>query len=191
MKKTRMFFLDTEFVERPSTIELISVGIVCENGKEFYGINGEADLSGASDWVQKNVLQPMPEYNPIGNQFRRTNGVYKRYSLANEIHDFVCMQTAGLEWSPEFWGYYADYDWVVFCWLFGPMIRLPKGYPMYCRDIKQLCDLYGNPKLPKEPDAEHNALADARWNMQAFNFLVREYVGLMFNTIRLAGQDNG
>lgn len=40
----------------------------------------------------------------------------------------------------KFHAYYADYDWVVFCWLFGRMIDLPKGFPMYCVDIKQIMD---------------------------------------------------
>lgn len=34
----------------------------------------------------------------------------------------------------------ADYDWVVLCQLYGTMMDLPKGWPMYCRDVKQLCD---------------------------------------------------
>lgn len=42
--------------------------------------------------------------------------------------------------TPEFYAYYADYDWVVFCWLFGRMIDLPKGFPMYCKDLKQELD---------------------------------------------------
>jgi hypothetical protein len=41
---------------------------------------------------------------------------------------------------PEFYGYYCDYDWVVFCWIFGKMNNLPKGFPMYCRDLKQTLD---------------------------------------------------
>ncbi len=42
--------------------------------------------------------------------------------------------------QPEFYGYYADYDWVIFCWIFGKMIDLPNGFPMYCRDLKQMLD---------------------------------------------------
>jgi hypothetical protein len=64
--------------------------------------------------------------------------------------------------NPEFWGYYADYDWVAFCQLFGTMVSLPKGFPMYCRDLKQLLDSMGNPKFQKDSDA-HNSLSDARW----------------------------
>lgn len=41
---------------------------------------------------------------------------------------------------PEFYAYYADYDWVVFCQLFGTMMQLPKGLPMYCIDLKQELD---------------------------------------------------
>jgi hypothetical protein len=73
--------------------------------------------------------------------------------------------------KPEVWAYYADYDWVVFCQLFGTMMDLPKGYPMYCRDIKQECDRLGNPRLPEQGKGEHNALADARWNKKAYEFL--------------------
>jgi hypothetical protein len=80
--------------------------------------------------------------------------------------------------KPEFWGYYADYDWVVFCQLFGTMIDLPKRFPMYCRDIKQWCDSLGNPKLPKQESTEHNALEDARWNAKAWGFLAQYEKGL-------------
>lgn len=42
---------------------------------------------------------------------------------------------------------------------------------MYCRDIKQLCDSLGNPKLPVQGKGEHHAIADARWNRKAYEFL--------------------
>jgi hypothetical protein len=51
------------------------------------------------------------------------------------------------------------------------MMQLPKGMPMFCNDIKQLCDSRGNPQLTTQGKGEHNALADARWNMLAYYFL--------------------
>ncbi len=51
------------------------------------------------------------------------------------------------------------------------MMELPKGFPMYCRDIKQLCDSLGNPKLPKQESCEHNALDDAKHNRFMYDFL--------------------
>ena len=66
------------------------------------------------------------------------------------------------------------YDWVVFCQLFGAMIDLPTGFPMFCRDIKQVAVQMGNPSLPHQsPEAEHNALSDAKWNREAHQYLER------------------
>lgn len=48
---------------------------------------------------------------------------------------------------------------------------LPKGWPMYTRDIKQWCDELGNPQLPEQGKGEHHALADARWSREAWLFL--------------------
>lgn len=155
------YFLDTEFIERgrQHPIELISIGIVAEDGREFYAISNEFDAATANDWVKENVLP---------HTFIQTDGIYvihSRERIAHRIRDFIG------DSKPEFWGYYADYDWVVFCQMFGAMIDLPKGWPMYCRDIKQLCDDLGNPKLPTQGKGEHNALADARWNRSAYEFL--------------------
>lgn len=146
-------WFDTEFIEDGKTIDLISIGLVREDGEELYLENEECDLSRASDWVRANVLPHLHG----GLRSRRRH-----------IADFV-KEFAGEK--PEFWGYYADYDWVVLCQLFGTMMDLPKGWPMYCRDIKQLCDSLGNPKLPEQGKGEHHALADARWNRVAWEFL--------------------
>ena len=41
---------------------------------------------------------------------------------------------------PIFVGYYSDYDWVLFCSLFGTILDLPDTYPKYCIDLKQTLD---------------------------------------------------
>ena len=150
------YFLDTEFIESGAykPVELISIGIVCEDGREYYAVSGEFNESDANDWVKANVLPH------IGESAR-----LPLYIIASQVMSFVGNK------KPEFWGYYADYDWVVFCQMFGTMINLPKGWPMYCRDLKQWCDDLGNPKLPKHKSAEHNALSDAKWNAEVYTFL--------------------
>ena len=95
--------------------------------------------------------------------------------------------------NPQFYGYYSAYDHVALCWLFGKMIDLPKGFPMYCNDLKQEFDriciereknwmkesenkfdmethLKTLPNYPKQTN-EHNALADAKWNKELYEFL--------------------
>jgi hypothetical protein len=59
------------------------------------------------------------------------------------------------------------------CQLYGTMMDLPKGWPMYCRDVKQWCDMLGNPKLPEQKSTEHHALLDAHWTREAWLFLLK------------------
>lgn len=147
------YFLDTEFIEYPNSIELISIGIKCEDGRKYYAISSEFDEAKASAWVQLNVIAKL-ESLP-----RKT-----LKEIKTELLEFITGEQI------EFWGYYSDYDWVAFCWIFGRMMELPSGYPMYCRDLKQLLDESGKDRLP-DPEGEHNALADAEWNEQLFNYL--------------------
>ena len=164
------YFLDTEFIENGPSFPLIllSVGIIADNGQEFYAVNGDAPLELANDWVKANVIPHLGSNKiPITQMGRAVLD----FIAANGMKNFD--NTPSVYERPEFWGYYADYDWVVFCQLFGTMMDLPKGWPMYCRDLKQWCDQLGNPKLPKQETTEHNALADAKWNKQAYEFLVK------------------
>lgn len=149
----RIWF-DTEFIEDGKTIDLISIGMVREDGETLYLENSQCNLFRASPWVKENVIPHLQGGIRLKNR-----------------HDIAwCVQKFAGE-KPEFWGYYADYDWVVLCQLFGTMMDLPDGWPMYCRDIKQLCDMLGNPKLPEQGKGEHHALADAKWNRRAYEHL--------------------
>lgn len=199
------YYIDTEFnegikkekfpislfrKEGPPTIELISIGIVCEDGREYSAVSKEFDLKEAwnkdDGWLRENVVRPIFE-----DFFMKLHGVIpeehsftfdaterlieifgkSRGNIAAEIEKFC-------SGSPEFYAYYADYDWVVFCWLFGSMINLPKHFPMYCKDLKQIMDDLGSTsELKAHPDypsnlGEHIALTDAYWNKALHAFLL-------------------
>lgn len=269
------YYLDTEFHEyakiplfgKPvNTIELISIGIVAEDGREYYAICKEFDIKAAWNnyqieeevntvgfgpnteitkdkvyWIRQNVLKPIfcellsinleivnsdivIDGESLFDSSFSLNGLTKliakygksRKQIAEEVIKFIHKDIIK-EWDDklsfwdeiieyaynngestvhEFYGYYADYDWVVFCWLFGRMIDLPKGFPMYCRDLKQELDPLGERRYnrlrheglhitfeealdqikamssyPKQVN-EHNALADARWNRDLHKFLL-------------------
>lgn len=152
----RIWF-DTEFIEDGRTIDLLSIGLVREDGLTYYAECEEADHSKASDWVKVNVLPKLE-----GGHF-----IWPRKKIARDL-----IEIAGER--PEFWAYYCSYDWVALCQLFGPMIDLPKGWPMFCRDVKQLCMDKGNPKLPPQTaQVAHNAMCDAIWTRDAWQFLTR------------------
>jgi hypothetical protein len=150
----RIWF-DTEFLEDGKTIDLISIGMVREDGETYYAENSEADESRWSEWIHENVALHLQ-----GGKALRT-----RAQIAADILEF-----AGED--PEFWAYYADYDWVVLCQLYGRMVDLPKGWPMFCRDLKQVLVENGNPRPPKQTLAAHHALADAIWVKNAHAWLL-------------------
>jgi len=155
------YFFDTEFIENGRTIDLISLGMVAEDGRELYLCNRDCRLEQASDWVKQNVLPHLPPESD-------TLLWVAHWQIRDAILKFALPKE-----KPEFWAYFADYDWVVFCQLFGIMIDLPKGYPMWCRDLKQLMWHLGISKkaLAPSPKNEHDALADARWNKVVFEYL--------------------
>lgn len=246
------YFFGTEFLEGTQktffgktkpTIDLISIGLVAEDGRQYYAISKDFNLREAWNrfdlkklegslnpktgkpytekvyWIRDNVLLSI--YYELRIKRRAGERVWKfSYSnlkylikeygkpntlIAKEIEWFInlplapddVLEKSGLK--PEFYGYYSDYDWVVFCWLFGKMIDLPRGFPMHCRDIKQMLDekisnenlevpdgLGNMVKIPNTKDKlkivkalsnypkkmnAHNALADAKWNKELYKFI--------------------
>ena len=267
------YYLDTEFIEGTQkqstlsklfgkskpTIELISIGIVSQEGKEYYAISRDFNLKEAWNryqleedntvgarigclptqkkvyWIRENVLKPIwieltlkEESSPLSiaielrSEISIAGTVKKHFTyknlkylinkygksnaqIAEEIKVF-CYNGYWLDPKEvnseyrslkdcvniEFYAYYADYDWVAFCWLFGKMTNLPEGFPMYCKDLKQEWDFVAehlntennyftlkqwvkmvketHPDYPKQIN-EHNALGDAKWNKKLHEFL--------------------
>lgn len=267
------YYIDTEFLEgtqkekfpislfrknTPPTIDLISIGIVDEDGREYYAISKDFNLEEAWNrydekveimsgdmrnrfpegrkykeyWIRENVLKPIyielhykewndavkaGRFNVAVNMpqhkfnYKNMKRLIKRYGKTNkeiaiEIQEFVYgfaikgydenetqKETTNklislFKENIEFYAYYADYDWVVFCWLFGKMMDLPEGIPKYCKDLKQVfdqkedwlriptaqnhMDLKQHTHYPKQDTSKaHNAIEDARWNKKLHEFL--------------------
>jgi hypothetical protein len=250
------YFIDTEFIEgfkkpikwlptignfnKPyHSLQLISIGIVCGDGKKYYAISKDFDLEEAWNkwqqrtqcgdrnniepreyWIRENVLKSIWKelYQKLKYEIERNwdlvvcdfnystiKNLINKYGksnnqIAKEIKEFCLIGIVDYEriskekrekefphYFPEFYAYFADYDWVVFCSLFGTMMDLPKGFPMYCNDLKQTLDekektylkstvinminsLSEHSNYPKQTN-EHNALADAKWNKELYEFL--------------------
>lgn len=176
------YFLDTEFFERPGRIDLISVGVVADDDREYYAEDVDFDwtfaelrglekslrgLAGAEDprletprWLLENV-------KPHLTGSRRWPGHFGSAMAVETIRSDLLSFFAG-DTEPSFWGLMCDYDWVVFCWIFGRMADKPESFPYYCNDLAQYMDMVGVERSELPPAGEHNALTDARWNKQAF-----------------------
>jgi len=181
--RKRRFFFDTEFIERPPSpgcdgiLDLISIGVVSEHGDEFYGCNYMADFSKANPWVKAHVIPKLPPMPRITLEGAIAGALpvapwYLRRSLREALLAFL-RPTA--EDPVELWAYYGAYDHVALCWLFGAMVDLPPGLPMWTHELKQLLEQKGNPQLAKLDESEaHDALADAWWVRNAWLELTRE-----------------
>lgn len=170
------YFYDTEFIEYGSTIYLISIGIVAEDGREYYAINEQVGsprgLGGRiarHGWLMENVIPHLPLREPVKESVPPSldmadSRVKSRTVIADEVLDFI---RAGDGVDHELWAYYGAYDHVALCQLWGPMINLPDDIPMWTHELMQAWEQAGRPDQPPQID-EHNALADARWNRDLY-----------------------
>lgn len=59
------YFYDTEFIEDGATITLVSIGIVAEDGREYYAVSTDFDGARANHWVRENVLAKLPNLDSL------------------------------------------------------------------------------------------------------------------------------
>lgn len=148
------YWFDTEFIEAQDHLQLISIGLVSEDGRELYRESADVNWSKANPWVLANVKPLL------------SGKTDSRRAIRDAVEAFV-----GDDESPEFWGYCSAYDWVLMCWLFGTMMELPYSFPYFCNDLAQLKRTIEGEIIPS-PDGAHNALTDARWTRDAWAALV-------------------
>lgn len=147
------FFYDCEFIEDGVTIDLVSIGVVAEDGREFYAVSTEFDPARAGQWVRENVLDKLP--GPADKVWR------DRVTIRDELMKFLSPRGE----SVELWAWFAAYDHVALAQLWGAMPALPRQLPRFTRDLRQRWEDVGKPTLPTPPNDAHDALADARHNL--------------------------
>lgn len=176
MPKPMRISYDTEFYEDGKTIDLISIGMVREDGKEYYAVSNEFNTARVINhpWLMENVMTSIDHvlvYSPLDGipyDFVVTDAAAKsREQIKKDILEF----TADV-W-PELWSWYGAYDHVALCQLFGRMIDLPSRLPMFTHDIKQEQKRLKlpNDSLPRQVGGNHNALEDARHHMRMFEYI--------------------
>lgn len=171
---TRIFY-DTEFLEDGRTIELISIGLVRESdGAELYLVNCDMPVKRIKKhpFLSKHVWPSLPNYHGDARNVWPDDlntehpAVQPLPEIASQVRRFITDTT-----NPQLWAWYGAYDHVALAQLYGPMINLPNGIPMWTNDLRQEAERLGNPQLPEQPSGTHNALADARHNLVRARFL--------------------
>ena len=175
-----LYWYDTEFLEDGVTIELISIGIISSDGREYYAVSDECTRGKLQrrirkhDWLMANVVPSLPRPHGDWNLHMPKSWLFNydayevksRERIAAEVAEFLLADD-----EPELWAYYGAYDHVVLNQLWGPMVGHPDGIPMWTNDLMQLWQQVGKPDMPEQPEGVHNALADARHNKVRYEFL--------------------
>ncbi|MFI6512937.1 3'-5' exoribonuclease domain-containing protein [Streptosporangium sp. NPDC050855] len=173
-------YYDLEFFDSGRTIDLISIGMVADDGRELYAINAELPYHALVDhtFLRENVAPHLPVRLPETDgwecwdfQHPDMTKVMYRNELRKAISAFVAETP-----DPELWAYYSAYDHVGLAQIFGRMLDLPSGIPMQTDDLMTEWKRLGRPALPQQAeDAQtaivHHALHDARWNKTIGDFL--------------------
>jgi hypothetical protein len=144
-------FIDTEFTD-PIDIDLISIGLVAEDGREFYGERDDFDDRLANTFVRAFVLPLL-----------RSDGalVVNKSALRDAVGTWLSQFDDGSRVSICFdnvvdWAMLADlFDKTPPVWLRARNVREYIDWPMRQRYFEKT-------RLP-----EHHALHDARANCQA------------------------
>lgn len=178
----RIFF-DTEFTGLHQNTTLISIGLVAENGREFYAEFIDYDKDQINDWLQENVINKLIYgidkliYKSDEN-WAYTDGAYtsrlgdKKY-IAQELEQWFnsFVELKGID-KIEMWSDCLAYDWVLFCQLWGYAFNIPGMIYYIPFDLSTLFKIKGiDPDINREEflgqdwvveGSKHNSLYDAK-----------------------------
>jgi len=178
----KTLFLDTEFTELSQSGSLLSIALVDNNDRWFYGVFSNVDTVKLSSWHQENIVPYLPLTDLQLEQLSDT-GTYL-------VADKNKITEALLTWleiydQVEIWADVPAYDWVLFCELFGGARQLPKKIHYIVRDLATCLVLNG-----MDPDTDrfkfayegktplglirHNALGDAINTKDCYKKLIEQ-----------------
>lgn len=155
------YFYDTEFYDDGHTVELISIGIVAEDGREYYAVNLNADWDAIKKnyWLMLNViaqLPPVSEWKP-------------KEQIRDEVYTFLTEDA-----HPDLWAWFAAFDHLCLSQLWGRMIDVPAPIPQFTNDVRALVNWTGITRLPSQVAGKHDALQDARHVKAMFDHIMSE-----------------
>jgi hypothetical protein len=162
--------MDAEFTGLHQNTTLISIGMVAEDGEEFYAEFTDYDRSQTDEWIQQNVINncrflPYSNYKlTVDSEFISGDGFaggtgFVRGCLEGWLNQFE---------EVEIWSDCLSYDWVLFNQIWGHAFNIPKNVYYIPFDICTLMKIKGvDPDVNREEfagieGAKHNALHDAK-----------------------------
>lgn len=131
-------FFDTEFTGLHKDTTLVSIGIVAENGQQFYAEFSDYSKNQCDNWIKENVLQnTVIGGNNVLYEEHKKNG---NLTVSIGIKDQIRYELG--EWlkrfdSVQFVSDVSHYDFVLLIDIFGTAFDLPGNVSASCHDINQ------------------------------------------------------
>lgn len=183
-------FFDTEFTGLHKNTTLISIGIISEDGRFFYGESMDFDKNQIDEWLQKNVIDNLLYNNKEG--YYSSEELYGNFSMDSFDYNYRS-QNPDIDpysnyntrmkgtinelsrdlrlWLDQFddvtiWSDCLSYDWVLFNDLFGTAFDIPKQVYYIPFDI---CTLFKVKEI--DPDISREAFIDNKIDGEKHNSL--------------------
>lgn len=167
-------FIDTEFTGLVPGTELISIGMVAEDGRTFYAEFNDFDRGKIDSWLQENVIDNLI----FNNEFHLKTYPNGSMELCNDSSEISKAMTAWFQSLAvngdkiEIWSNCLAYDWVLFTSLFEGAFSVPSCVYYIPFDICTVFKMKGiDPDINREEFAgdlisgieckKHNSLYDA------------------------------
>jgi len=186
MKKRKKIFFDLEFSGLHKLTTAVSIGLVAEDGREFYAEFTDYDEHQIDEWLHKNIMSKL-----ILNGYSFEQHYDPEAETVHVKGDTELIKNTLTEWLEpykedgiEMWGDCLAYDWVLFIGIFGNAFDIPSHIyylPMDICTALKLCGedpdinreeyAYGKDDLEGAEKDKHNALADARTQMEVYKKL--------------------
>lgn len=185
----RNVYLDCEFLPAdPTTRGLVSIGLTDHEGVHYYAVNSEMDTAAllAVPWMVDNVWPYLPRivlgYDEPGRILNHDDPAVQsveaiRAGVARYFADTNATETRLFAWYGgqdicrlhSLW----DNDWSV----------MPDQIPQWFTELESLivdASHAGRPELPAQDGGEHHALADARYNRQLHEAVLKHLVEMQW-----------
>jgi hypothetical protein len=108
----------------------------------------------------------LPKLPPPASQLWRS-----RAQIRSDLEAFFGIDGA----EPiELWAWVGAYDHVALCQLWGSMPHLPAAMPRFTRELRQLWEDRGRPRMPRRPADVHDALVDARDQLRRYRVITTD-----------------
>lgn len=173
-------FYDAEFTGLHQNSSLISIGLITEQGQQFYAEFSDYNRSQLDGWLQANVL-PYCRWLSMSSPpseviIERQPAHWCCFGSRQEVSKLLAEWLAQFE-AVQIWADCHAYDWVLFCELFGGSQHLPQQVSYMALDITTLFAAAGlSPQTDRQQYAQmrikqHNALQDAQLAMACYQKL--------------------